>query len=157
MSLSKKPLCTKIFRACKYSYNWVYSIHTEKLGKTENDNYDFRPNLILKSIREVLLSKGMTTADSLLVLNLGLHFPIGINFTTYQSLITDVIRLLKNREKELGSKARVIWKTISAIQKEIVKKPRNETFWRFLTDQVNYYHYFQQGHNLRINQVGLSE
>ena len=135
----------------------MYTIQTEKLGKTKNDNYDFRPNLILKSIREVLLSKGMTTADSLLVLNLGLHFPIGINFTTYQSLITDVIRLLKSREKELGSKARVIWKTISAIQKEIVKKPRNETFWRFLTDQVNYYHYFQQGHNLRINQVGLSE
>ena len=143
-SLSSKLLCTKIFRACSRSYNWVYPIpyESEYVAKTKNDNFDFRPNLVLESIREVLLSERMTTADSLLVLNLGLHFPIGINFTTYQNLITDVIRLLRNREKELGSKARVIWKTMTAIHKEKVAKPRNKTHWRFFTDQVNYYHYF---------------
>lgn len=137
-SLLGQLLCTEVFLSCRYSYNWIYPLpgESEYVGKTQNDDLDFRPHLVLESIRNVLRNDDMQSGDSLLVLNLGLHFPIGINFTTYQKLITDVIKMLKHREQELGSKAKVIWKTMSAIHKENAGKPWNVTNWRFFTDQV---------------------
>ena len=139
-SLSGKPLCIKIFEYCIRTYNWVYPVpeENEALGKKLTDNFDFRPNIILDSIKNVLRNTRMKNPQSLLVLNLGLHYPPTINFTTFQNLIDDVIVTLSDREKRLGSNARVIWKTTTSIRKENATPPRNRTAKRFFTEQVRY-------------------
>ena len=111
----------------------------EALGKSLKDDFDFRPQIILNSIRNVLGDPRMRSPYSVLVLNLGLHYPPSINFTTYQKLIDDVIVMLHGREKELGSSARVVWKTTTSIRKENKIPPRNETTWRFFTEPVRKY------------------
>ena len=111
----------------------------EALGKSLKDDFDFRPEIILNSIRNVLGDPGMRSPYSVLVLNLGLHYPPSINFTTYQKLIDDVIVVLHGREKELGSSARVVWKTTTSIRKENEIPPRNGTMWRFFTEPVRKY------------------
>ena len=111
----------------------------EALAKSLKDDLDFRPYIILDSIRNVLRGSLMQSPHSVLVLNLGLHYPPSINFTTYQKLIDDVIVMLHNRVKELGSSARVIWKTTTSIRKENENPPRNIASWRFFTEPVNKY------------------
>ena len=137
-SLSSNILCKKMFSWCSRSYNWLYPLQgeNEALGKQISDNFDFRPEIILKSIQNALQSSNMRRNDSVLVLNLGLHYAMSINFTTYQELIKNVIRLVKNRG-EFGCRAKVIWKTSTAIHKEKEKKRvKAETTWRFFTAQV---------------------
>lgn len=126
---------------CLVSYNWIYPVKDERVSKEEDDDLDFRPQRVIGDILNVLRSPVMQGDESVLLLNLGLHFPISINFTTYQRLIGDLIHSLK--ETELDSqgkrapkyKAKIIWKTSSAIHKEnaLVK---NLTNWRFFTTQV---------------------
>ena len=103
-----------------------------------NDNFDFRPNIILEAIRNVLRNDTMKSPQSLFVLNLGLHYAININFTTYQKLIDDVIVLLLDREVELGSRAQVVWKTTTATYGH--KAGRTSTKRRFYTEQVGNMH-----------------
>ena len=103
-----------------------------------NDNFDFRPNIILEAIRNVLRNDIMKSPQSLFVLNLGLHYAIGINFTTYQKLIDDVIVLLLDREMGLGSKAKVVWKTTTATYGH--KNGQTSTERRFYTEQVGNMH-----------------
>ena len=132
-SLSQKPLCRNISASCSLSNNWVYPLNAST--KSLRDDFDFRPHIILESIRKVLRGSLMQSPHSVLVLNLGLHYAPSINFTTYQKLIDDIIVILHNREKELGSSARVIWKTTTSIRKE-KENPRNIPSWRFLTEPV---------------------
>ena len=140
-SLSRQPLCRELFASCSRTYNWVYAVpnENEALGKKLTDDFDFRPNIILDSIRNVLRDSRMRSPHSLLVLNLGLHYAPSINFTTYQNLIDDVIVML-GRERELGSNATVIWKATTSIRKENETPPRNDTTWRFFTEQVRNWH-----------------
>ncbi|XP_028409614.1 uncharacterized protein LOC114532328 isoform X2 [Dendronephthya gigantea] len=137
ISLSTKPLCRQIFEQCRRSYNWLYPLpgENEALEKLRNDDLDFQPTIILDSIRDVLRDRLMKDPHSLLLLNLGLHYPISLNFTTFQKLIDDVIQVLIMREKGLGSHARVVWKTTTSIRKENTKPPRNATGWRFFTEE----------------------
>ena len=138
-SLSQKPLCKTIFASCGRSYNWVYPIpnDSDALANSLKDDLDFRPNIILDSIRNVLRRSFMQSSHSVLVLNLGLHYAPRINFTTFQKLIDDIIVMLHNREKELGSSARVIWKTTTSIRKENAHpRRRHIPSWRFLTEPV---------------------
>ena len=125
--------------SCHRSYNWVYPVpfENEVLGKSLTDDFDFRPNIILDSIRNVLRYALMKSPHSLLVLNLGLHYPSNLNFTTFQKLMDDVIVMLRDREKGLGSNARVVWKTTTSIRKENENPPRNDTVWRFFTEPVS--------------------
>ena len=145
-SLSRKPLCWRIFASCSRTYNWVYPIpyENEALGKSLTDEFDFRPSIILDTIRNVLRDNRMKSSQSLMVLNLGLHYPPSISFATYQKLIDDVIVMLLDRERRLGSKAKVIWKTTTSLRKENEEPPRNSTSWRFFTEQVRHRHVFFQ-------------
>ena len=119
---------------------YPYPRHKISGGNSLTDNSDFRANVTLSSIRNVLRDSLMKLPHSLLVLNLGLHYPISITFTTFQKLIDDIIVMLCDREKGLGSNATVIWKTTTSIRKENEKLPRNDTAFRFLTEQVrNWY------------------
>jgi hypothetical protein len=82
----------------------------------------------------------MANNDSTLLLNLGLHFVMTINFTTYQKLIDHVITLLTEKkpgsEHDLWYEAKVIWKTTTAIMKENASD-RQLTHFHFLTSQVS--------------------
>ena len=126
---------------CLLSYNWIYPVLNEALSKELDDDLDFRPKKVIQSILRALRSPLMQREDSVLLVNLGLHFPIGVNFTTYQRLIRDLINRLKETKVDSQGKmvpkykAKVIWKTSSAIHKEnaLVK---NKTNWRFFTTQV---------------------
>ncbi|XP_046859014.1 uncharacterized protein LOC124452500 [Xenia sp. Carnegie-2017] len=135
-SVATTTLCQTLFRSCGYSYNWVYPIpnENEAVAKKLNDDFDFRPELVLESIRNVLRRDDMKTDESILILNFVLHYTMSLNFTTYQRLVDDVIVMLRNRWRDLGSNARIIWKTSTAIKKENEPIPRNLTFKRFFTD-----------------------
>ena len=140
-SLSGKPLCQYTFASCSRSYNWLYPLpgENEQRGKALNDDLDFRPEVVLESIKVVLRDNRMKDGSSLLLLNLGLHYPVSINFTSFQKLIDDVIVTLRNREEGQGGRARVIWKTTTSIRKERKTPPRNLTNWRFFTEPVSVY------------------
>ena len=76
----------------------------------------------------------MKGPQSLFVLNLGIHYTLTINFTTYQQLIDDVIQILLDREVGLGSRAKVVWKTTTSTDSEGL--PVHWTMRRFYTGQV---------------------
>ena len=130
-SMSRKPLCGTMFASCNLTHNWVYPLALRKKG-----GVDFQPSIILDTIRNVLRDSRMKSSKSLFVLNLGIHYTRTISFATYQKLIDDVIVILLDREKGLGSEAEVIWKTSTSIRKENEKPPRNTTSWRLITEQV---------------------
>lgn len=135
-SLAKKPLCNQTFVTCRCSYNWIYPVPNNNitLGRLQNDGFDFRPEIVLNSLRSVLHHNAMKNPHSLLLLNFGLHYPISVNFTTFQKLIDDVIVMLKDHDRELGPT--VVWKTTTAMHKENAEPPRNITHFRFASEQV---------------------
>ncbi|KAK2560940.1 hypothetical protein P5673_016057 [Acropora cervicornis] len=139
-SVRNRKLCRKFYRRCFRSYNWIYPVYNEWMNKVEDDDLDFDPQRVIIKILEVLDEPFMQTENSVLLLNLGLHFPIGINFTTYQGLIDDLIRSVKETEVDSRGirvplyKAKVIWKTSTAIHKENAPS-KNTTNWRFFTTQ----------------------
>ena len=135
-------LCTKLYTGCISSYNWIYPIVNEAVDKELDDDLDFNPERVIETILAVLRHPLMQEQESsALLLNLGIHYPIGVNFTTYQKLIGDLINKLKEtRVDSQGNivpkyKAKIIWKTSSAIHKEKAQE-LNKTHWRFFTTQV---------------------
>lgn len=139
-SARDRLLCRTLYKRCLHSYNWIYPVGDEARSKKEDDDLDFSPGRVIDDILKVLQEPYMQTEESMLFLNLGLHFPIGINFTTYQRLFQDLIHSLKETEVDsLGIrvpkyKAKVIWKTSTAIRKEKASA-KNMTHWRFFTTQ----------------------
>lgn len=140
-SAQSRLLCKSLYMQCLHSYNWIYPITNELVDKEKDDDLDFRPEKVINDILRVLRRPLMQEEESVLLLNLGLHFPIGINFTTYQKLIGALIGNLKETEVDSQGKsvqkykAKVIWKTSTAIHKENASV-KDKTNWRFFTTQV---------------------
>ena len=138
---SRAALCKKLYKNCKNSYNWLYPVTDEQRSREQNDGLDFNPVKVFDAIRTVLDRPKMQLKDSVLLLNLGLHYPVSVNFTTYQNVITDLIKILK--ETEVNSqeqrvpkyKTKIIWKSTTAICKHKSRDP-HKTDARFLTTQV---------------------
>lgn len=79
----------------------------------------------------------MTGNHSVFFFNVGIHYSLVLNFTTYRRLIQSLITLLKR--DSLGSKALQIWRSSTAIEREHLKKlyaGDNLTKWRFHTSPV---------------------
>ncbi|KAJ7374436.1 hypothetical protein OS493_007542 [Desmophyllum pertusum] len=137
-SLNSRDLCKKLFLNCTNSYNFLYPMTDDR--RMQNDDLDFMPEKILEGIRSVLGRPEMQLQDSVLLLNLGLHYPVSVNFTTYQKVMADVIHILK--ETEVNSqgnkipkyKAKFIWKSTTAICKHKGTTPQG-TDARFMTTQ----------------------
>lgn len=140
-SISSRALCKKLYANCKNSYNWLYPIVSEGLSRKQDDDEDFRPIKVLDGIRNVLSTPEMQRKGSVLLLNLGLHYPVSVNFTTYQKVIADVIKILKDTKINSQGKrvrkynAKVIWKSTTAICKHKGRYP-HKTNNRFFTPQV---------------------
>ena len=59
----------------------------------------------MKAIRSVLNTTELQQPSSVLLLNLGLHYPVSVNFTTFQKVVGQVINLLKETQVDLQGKA----------------------------------------------------
>ena len=117
MSLQHGPLCTEIFKSCNLSKMWVYPYQ----GQVPPwDNEDFDDKIMLDSLRRILEQLEMKE-NSVMILNLGLHYTESVTFKDYQKLLNKVVDLLNERDSETGElkhKARVIWKTSTSMSKE---------------------------------------
>ncbi|KAL9954334.1 hypothetical protein ACROYT_G041856 [Oculina patagonica] len=114
----------------------------EPFGSTagKNSDLDFKPSKVIETIVKVLRRPEMQKEESALLLNLVVHFVKDVNFTTYQKLIDDLIVVLKETEVNPQGervpkyKAKIIWKSSTAICKENAKS-LNKTSFRFFTTQ----------------------
>lgn len=120
---------------------WIYELTSEEEAKTKFEPNDFNETIVLQHMADILDSPDMKTHNSVFLFNLGVHFYISLNFTTYRRLVDNIVKLLKRKtiEKD-GDMAIPIWKTTTSIEKENVHKmyvelPRNLTHWRFHTHQ----------------------
>lgn len=144
-SIIRQPLCKTTFQRCNNSYNWVYTIPDRNLtrARLENDDKDFSIKRVLSEIFRVISQPSMRD-NSVLILNLGLHYVHTVNFIAYRNLIDKTIRLLTEKfntnKKSWKFRAKLIWKTTTAINKEKYGDPRtnarHSTSIRFLTYQV---------------------
>lgn len=140
-SITSRDLCKKLYTNCRNSYNWLYPVASEGRSRTEDDDLDFSPLKVFDPIRRVLSRPEMQQKDSVLLLNLGLHYPVSLNFTTYQEVIADVIKILKDTQIDSQGKrvpkynAKIIWKSTTAICKHKALNPSG-TGERFFTPQV---------------------
>ena len=133
-SIRKKPLCKKT-TTCTTTSLWVYPLSNNAKKHRSYDKRDFQPNIILDEIKNILRDPKMKYRNSTFLINLGIHYTLSINFTTYQKLIDEVLVILRNR-KELGSNAKIVWKTITTIRKELEKPNGNSMTWRFISEPV---------------------
>lgn len=103
---------------------------------------DFNKTAILQHMNDILESPDMRTQNSVFLFNLGVHYSISLNFTTYKDVIDNVVELIKSKiAYGNGNIAVPVWKTTTSIEKEKTNKmhsdlPRNKTDWRFHTHQV---------------------
>ena len=134
-SINKNPLCKKT-TSCTGITLWVYPLSKNVTKQRSYDKRDFQPNIILDEIRDILRDPRMKDHSSTFLINLGIHYTLSINFTTYQKLIDEVLVILRNR-KELGSNAKIVWKTITSIRKEFEKSNSNLMTWRFVSEPVS--------------------
>ena len=111
-------------------------------AKSKFRSNDFNKTVILQYLTNILDSPDMRRQNSVFLFNLGVHYPISLNFTTYRDLVDSVITLLRRKvEVQHNNKPIVIWKTTTSVEKEkthlmFAELPRNKTHWRFHTHQV---------------------
>ncbi|XP_067031987.1 uncharacterized protein [Acropora muricata] len=128
-SIQSRALCKTLYERCITSYNWIYPT---SIGR-RNDDLDFRPELVIGNIHKVLKSSAMQTEGSLMILNIGVHYPQSVNFTTFQGLIRNLIHSLKKgEENNMNHRAKIIWKTTTSIHRENFER-KNVTSRRFMT------------------------
>ena len=79
---------------------------------------DFNKTVILY-LTNILDSPDMRGQNSVFEFNLGVHYSMSLNFTTYRDLVDSVIIPLKrNVDVQNNNKPIVIWKTTTSIEKE---------------------------------------
>ena len=102
-------------------YHWIYPLN--EVRREDNDDLDFRPEIVIENIHKVLKSSEMQTEGSLMILNIGLYYPQSVNFTTFQGLIRNLIHSLKKvEENKMNHRAKIIWKTTTSIHREYFEK-----------------------------------
>ena len=109
-SIVKERLCKEIFKQCKRTYNWVYRIPGGNLtiARLETDDLDFSIDKILNEISAVARNTFMDE-DSVMILNLGLHYVQNVNFTSYMNLVDRVIDLFRGKITFVWNEIEIIW------------------------------------------------
>ncbi|XP_032231351.2 uncharacterized protein LOC5507023 [Nematostella vectensis] len=128
-SLSRRPLCQGVFRACYFTMTWVYALrHT---AKEEMDLAAGGKNIdiprILAELKEAVTRQDMDEQSALL-LNAGVHLLKSSGFYTYQKLINGIVSVLKQHFR-----GTVIWKTTTSLQAQ--RELYSGCFRRFHTEQ----------------------
>ena len=142
-SIAKRALCHEIFDHCNHTYNWVYALQNMNItqAKAEWDNKDFSIDRIISELDDVLSDPSMND-HSVIIINMGLHYVQGVNFSSYRKLIERVIDLLQTHNNSPhGFHGKAIWKTTTALFKERYGDPktgaRHAKGLRFLTVPVS--------------------
>ena len=106
--------------------------------------------------------------QSVFLFNVGIHYPLTLNFTTYKLLIDSIVEMLREEtgtehEGALSNQALSIWRSNVAVEAERFAKffPQlNYTEWRFYTNQVihvccleNYCHRYRYRYRFVIDIV----
>ncbi|XP_022790075.1 uncharacterized protein LOC111329605 [Stylophora pistillata] len=137
----RNRLCKEMFHTCEKKYMWTYDVSSKG-----NDNGDFNQTIVLEEIKKILDSLDMRGNQSVFFFNVGLHYSITLNFTTYQMLIDSIIKVLRRRdtgtenEGALSGRPLPIWRSNAAIEVERFEDffPQgNYTERRFYTNQRN--------------------
>ena len=139
-SIHRTPLCRTVFRACSFSYNWIYPIKNATVEMQQQNFLPINVSRVLDAIAKVIHLPQMNNEKSVILLNHGLHFMTSTNFTTYREVVDGIVDLFKetrteNKGKELKFRGKVIWKTTSAIHRERLRYPHHHKR-RFLTRQT---------------------
>ncbi|EDO28660.1 predicted protein [Nematostella vectensis] len=132
-------LCRHMFRQCRYNINFVYHIkYRAELDMTETDDLDFKVTRVLDHFRSVILAPDVNHVNSVIFLNMGLHYVMSLPLEQYKDLIQKTIAVIKEVSLDArGNSARsfkghVIWKTTTSINKQKAKSLQ-ATKWRFCT------------------------
>ena len=128
-----------MFEQCRYNINFIYHIkYRIELDTKETDSLDFNMTKVLRHFQSVLLDPDVNHVNSVIFLNLGLHYVMGLTFERYQVLISKVIKVIKETDSfnVTKFKGHVIWKTTTAVHKEKAKDLQ-ATKWRFCTYPVS--------------------
>ncbi|KAL9952516.1 hypothetical protein ACROYT_G039784 [Oculina patagonica] len=133
MRIKDGPLCKDIFKTCNLTKMWAYAWPSiQPIGW---DDKDFDHQQVLDLIRGVLENPDMSE-NSVMILNLGLHYIESISLEGYQRLMNGVVDLLNERDANTGDlkyKTRVIWRTTTSMCKEKDIGSRLRSDWqRFL-------------------------
>lgn len=141
-SIRQTALCKTVFRACAFSYNWIYPIKNATVEMNQQNFLPINITRVLDAIANVIHSRHMAgSKQNVVVLNHGLHFITSTNFSTYRQVIDGIVNLFKETREndqgvvELKFKGKMIWKTNSAIHRERLRLPHHHKR-RFLTRQV---------------------
>ncbi|XP_078355034.1 uncharacterized protein LOC144639616, partial [Oculina patagonica] len=129
---SKRRLCKEMFRTCNKKYMWTYDASWKG-----NDNKDFNQSIVLEEIRNVFRNPNMRKDHSVFLFNVGIHYPLTLNFTTYQLLIDSIIKMLGEETGEETGQALSIWRSNTALEAEHFStffQDLNYTEWRFHTN-----------------------
>ncbi|KAK3713715.1 hypothetical protein QZH41_020709, partial [Actinostola sp. cb2023] len=123
--IRQHPLCSRVFRWCGHTYNWVYRLQGNlSEAKSQNDDLDFDDVRVLSELEEVIRHP-IFDQNSAMLINAGLHYLESSNFTNYQKVVNGIIRLFerKNVQAPLWKDMKVfpgqvIWKTTTSLHKE---------------------------------------
>jgi len=123
--LENTDLCSRIFKQCKNTYNWIYP---KALYELRHFCEDVDVNITkLRTYFRAILTNELMDKRSVLLFNLGAHFVKNTSFRTYREIIDAFIEELKRYRGE------VIWKSTTAIHDQNVKVMGS--FRRYITAQ----------------------
>ena len=100
---------------------------------------EFNASYVLDLFRRELSQSHVNMPESTLVFNLGIHYSLGLNFSQYQDLLTQVISLLKETgpDGQLKYRLDIIWRGTTMIEREMLPPKNSLTLFRFHTNQVS--------------------
>ena len=139
-SIKQNRICRKIFKYCLYTYNWIYSLENYNLTlnkyvrrnntveKNLWDTNDFQVEKVINELKQALFHPAMDE-KSVLLINYGLHYTEAINYTNFQNLIHEVIKIGKT------VRCKVVWRTSTSLNRHKYSLP-NLHSRRFMTSQV---------------------
>ena len=130
-----KPIFSKFYVVTMFFLIFFQLTSVQEAHEMFSPN-DFNKTVILQYLTNILDSPDVRRQNSVFVFNLGVHYSISLNFTTYRDLVDSVIMLLRRKvDIQNNNKPIVIWKTTTSIEKEKTYQ-KNLTRWRFHTRQV---------------------
>ncbi len=126
------PLCQTIFKQCTVSINWVYRNPNCPI----DDDKDFNETLVISGLEEMLDQPYMKSENNVIILNLGYHYTMAIQFSKYAKLLQKIVEMFKSRRRDGRKTARMIWKTTLWLSKE--KGQSKLSFNRFFNTPVSF-------------------
>ncbi len=108
------------------------------IAKYENDDKDFNVTKLIGEVSSVAYHPVFNRPDSVLFINLGLHYTAGVKFADYKILISGLIDMFKH-----GYAGKVVWRTTTSLYKHKLWG-KHEQSRRFLNHHVSNWVYLHR-------------